>query len=173
MIFSALVSLRTHVRNVYSVSRKVSNGSSSANKLLHHQPTLFRSVTGLHLHRCGQTSNVTLRLSLTIRPTQIFLVNFTDGFRNGLSLLSFHDICHQRNCIVIYSNLNFVPHEIQVVNFEIFLSYNSKVKRCCSEMPRKFSFFRATVTTPPPPAPPPLFCVLHSRNIFEILFRFM
>ena len=54
---------------------------------------------------------VTLRLILTIRPTQIFLVNFTGGFRNGPSLLSFHDICHQRNCIVIYSNLNFVPHE--------------------------------------------------------------
>ena len=32
---------------------------------------------------------VTLRLILTIRPTQIFLVNFTGGFRNGLSLFRF------------------------------------------------------------------------------------
>ena len=108
------------MHNVYSVFKKVSNGSLSSNKLLYHQLTLSRRFTGYHhLHHSGQSRLVViLRLSLqtsydyeTNTNISRHFMAFTGGFRNGLSLFSFHDTCHLRNFIVVYSNLNFVPLE--------------------------------------------------------------
>lgn len=107
------------MHNVYSVFKKVSNGSLSSNKLLYHQLTLSRRFTGYHhLHHSGQISCRDLRLSLQTScdyeaNTNIsrHFMAFTGGFRNGLSLFSFYDTCHLRNFIVVYSNLNFVPLE--------------------------------------------------------------